>query len=177
MRKTTLSWCTVWKIRGVPCVTPRIHKIVAIVGKGSNPTGLNISDDSMYTNVKNKASGLEKSRNYESKEEFAALIGTNKGLHHCATIFMLTPWLIQSVNSKQCRHLWSPVFNLHHTEKRKPIWQRQRKIQQKIPAGARPYWSSSYFLWVISTGKMTSIKFVVWSIWRWRIAKICFQRD
>ena len=63
------------------------NKIAAMVGMGSNPTGVLITDDSFYQHDKEKAQGIEKFQKCESNEECAALTGVAKGMHDTSIIF------------------------------------------------------------------------------------------
>ena len=63
------------------------NKIAALVGMGSNPTGMLITDDSFCQHDKEKVPGIKKFQKCKSNEERTALTGVSKGMHDVSNIF------------------------------------------------------------------------------------------
>ena len=73
------------------------NKIVALVGMDENPMGVIISNPCFCTGVKKQGPGLEKFQECNSRKDLDDLQPNQKGMYNGANIFMLAPWIVQSI--------------------------------------------------------------------------------
>ena len=135
------------------------NKIAALVGMGSNQTGQLIANTSFCQHKKKKASGIEKFEKCESNEECAALTGVTKGMHDASKIFLTAPWLVQALNNAGTTDPLSLIpIMLEATE----LYNEEHKRCDEDYQRARDHAEAvANFLWLISVGKITPLKFAV----------------
>ena len=108
---------------------------------------------------KQKAPGLEKFQNCESNEDRAALTGVAKATHAGSIIFRLAPWLVQALNDACTTN---PLSLIPIILEAAELYDDEHKRCDEDYQRARDHAeAAANFLWLISTGKITPLKFAV----------------
>ena len=106
-----------------------------------------------------KAPGTEKFQKCNSNEERAALTGISKGIHDASNIFLTAPWLVQALNNAGTNDPLSLIPIVLeaaklYDEEHKRCDEDYQRVRDHAEAAAN-------FLWLISAGKITPLKFAV----------------